>query len=583
MKDISNRSSKGARSSKSFSVYEHILPDIKTWPIYQLSKRRDEVVKEVTEHAYKALSEQYNGKEARLLARTIYLEKIRVKANPWKADPANEAAYWRRIESEFTKILPNDPIKQELELSILKRLINRYSEEIVGSFNVKTFLFARKFLTAFFSRLLNTARGRNIYRIFGSKYRLQQRIKVHGAIEEVRSLFNQGTVVMLPTHFSNLDSILIGYSIDAVMGLPSFSYGAGLNLYDSEIITYFMNRLGAYRVDRRKKNTVYLETLKSFSTVSIMDGTNSIFFPGGTRSRDGSLEEQLKMGLLNTLVQSQRKLLQQGSKKKIIVVPLILGYHFVLEADQLINQFLRKSGEEKYIGERSKPIKMRELFKFIWKAFSESSEIHVTVGKPLDVFGNRMDTEGRSLDANKRPVDIAEYFLLDGAITRDKQRENVYTRQLAEKIIDSYHRENRVLTSHMVAFAAFELLKEEHPELDVFGIIRLPEEHYVFDKKDFAEIMTRLKNCLLEMEGEQRIVLTEECKRPINEVIKDGMSNLGIYHSKKPLKYNKKGELISQNFKLLYYYHNRLEGYDLDKMLLSQSTNVNLPWNPAEE
>ena len=61
------------------------------------------------------------------------------------------------------------------------------------------------------------------------------------------------TVIIVPTHFSNLDSILIGYAIDGIMGLPAFHYGAGLNLYDLELVAYFINRLGAYKVDRRKK------------------------------------------------------------------------------------------------------------------------------------------------------------------------------------------------------------------------------------------------------------------------------------------------------------------------------------------
>jgi glycerol-3-phosphate O-acyltransferase len=545
-------------------IYDHIYPNIKDWPIYKLSKDRDEVVQEVTEHAFKALSGQFKDNIGRLIARTIYLEKIRTKQNPWKADPANELQYWRRVEREYGKIQPDDPIKDELELSILKRLINRYTEEIVGSFDVRTFKFGRRFLTAFFSRLLNTARGRNIHRIFGSKHRLQSRIKVYGEVEKVRELFPQGTVVVLPTHFSNLDSILIGYAIDAVVGLPPFSYGAGLNLYDSEIISYFMNRLGAYRVDRRKKNPIYLETLKSFSSISIQRGTNTIFFPGGTRSRDGSLESTLKLGLLNTLIQAQRGMLQQGSSQKIIVVPLILGYHFVLEAEQLINQHLKRSGEEKYIGERSKPIKMREFFKFIWKVFSESSEITMSLGEPMDVFGNKLDEEGRSLDHNGRPLDIAEYFMIDGQINRDKQRENVYTRQLAEKIVVSYHAENHVLTSHMVAFTGFQILRNEYPELDVFGIIRLPEEHYEFNLDHFQEKLALLQQRLIDLENRGKVKMSPEAKSSIQKILDDALVNLGVYHSRKPLKINKKGLLISESFKLLYYYNNRLDGYGLE-------------------
>jgi len=73
-----------------------------------------------------------------------------------------------------------------------------------------------------------------------------------------------------------------------------------VNLYDVEILAYYMNRLGAYRVDRRKKNPIYLETLKSMASLSLLEGLNHIFFPGGTRSRSGAIEENLKLGLLNS-------------------------------------------------------------------------------------------------------------------------------------------------------------------------------------------------------------------------------------------------------------------------------------------
>jgi glycerol-3-phosphate O-acyltransferase len=47
-----------------------------------------------------------------------------------------------------------------------------------------------------------------------------------------------------------------------------------------------------------------------------------------------------------------------------------------------------------------------------------------------------------------------------------------------------------------------------------------------------------------------------------------GMRNLGVYHHTKPLTTNKKGEIESQSFKLLFYYHNRLENYQLDRHIV---------------
>ena len=47
------------------------------------------------------------------------------------------------------------------------------------------------------------------------------------------------------------------------------------------------------------------------------------------------------------------------------------------------------------------------------------------------------------------------------------------------------------------------------------------------------------------------------------EIIEDGIKNLGLYHPQKVLKINKEGNFISENFRLLYFYHNRLDSYDL--------------------
>jgi glycerol-3-phosphate O-acyltransferase len=53
------------------------------------------------------------------------------------------------------------------------------------------------------------------------------------------------------------------------------------------------------------------------SSLSIQRGTNSIFFPGGTRSRSGAIENKLKMGLLGTLVEAQRAMIQRNENTKI--------------------------------------------------------------------------------------------------------------------------------------------------------------------------------------------------------------------------------------------------------------------------
>ncbi len=554
---------------ESSKIYPHVIPNIEDWPIYKLHQQRSRFIQEIDAFTCRRLLNKHGEDLEDLLAKTIYLERIRIREEPWKVDPPNERLYWRRIRKKLVSYDLDDPPEKvrALHEGLLQQIVHRYSEEIVGTFRIPTFLFARRFLTMFFNRLLNTAAGRNLKRIYGTRYHVYERLLTRGEIELVRSLITKGTVVIVPTHFSNLDSILIGYALDRIVGLPSFLYGAGLNLYNTGYTAYFMNRLGAYRVDRRKKNPIYLETLKTMSNLAIQKGTNSLFFPGGTRSRSGALETKLKLGLLGTTVEAQRELYQKGEDRKVFIVPLIISYHVVLEAQFLIEQHLRRIGKERYLKVRDEFYSFRKLMKFAWNFFSQPSEITLSFGKPMDVLGNFVDAEGRSYDRFGRPLEVREYFMSRGEITTDLQREAEYTRLLAKRIVERYHKENIVLTSHLVAFAAFNILKFQHPRLDIFGVLRLPPEDYVFPMELMREVVAQLKAKLLEMESRGRIKLSRQIHFEVDLLIKNGVRNLGVYHPEKPLIFTPKGELVSENFKLLYFYHNRLENYGLDKCI----------------
>ena len=125
-----------------------------------------------------------------------------------------------------------------------------------------------------------------------------------GEVDHIRSLSKIGTVVMVPTHFSNLDSVLIGWAIQ-YMGLPPFIYGAGLNLFNIKILAHFMNNLGAYKLDRRKKKSYISRSPQGIFKDALIKGIHTLFFPGGTRSRSGEIESRLKLGLLGSVIEAQ--------------------------------------------------------------------------------------------------------------------------------------------------------------------------------------------------------------------------------------------------------------------------------------
>ena len=543
----------------------HLYPDLHDWPIYKLHDDRDRFVKLLREESYQQLVEQHNDLVP-LLQNTIFSEKIRAKREPWKVDPQDEVSWWRRAEKKLVKagLDESDEAQDNDRQALLHKIIDRYAEEVVGSFKIPTFQFARRFLTAFFSRLLNAAAGRNLRRFARAKVNLRDRLIVSGQVDRLRKLFPEHHVLILPTHFSNLDSILIGYALDGFAGIPHSTFGAGLNLLNSGWVAYFINRFGAYRVDRRKKNPVYLEVLKSFSRLAIYKGVNSTFFPGGTRNRAGTIEREVKLGLLGTAVEAQRRLLADGSGKKVIVVPLVLSYHFVLEAKFLIQEHLRRTGKEQYLGAPSRQFGYRTFLSFLWQLFSSTSEIHLNVGQPMDVLGNPVDDTGMSLDASGQSVKLEDYFLHQGKINIDRQREREYTKRLGEAVVERFHRDHVVLTSHIVAFVAFRVLSQSHPDLDLYAVLRLVEEDFLFDLGVMQTVIGQVQAKLFELEEEGCVLLSANARRDPAHVLEDGIAHMSLYHERKPLSMDS-GRLVSEDYHLLFYYHNRLTGYALQQ------------------
>jgi glycerol-3-phosphate O-acyltransferase len=555
--------------------YEHILPKKDEWPVVKLSKNRKEFVKKVAEAAKKSVLD-LTGESVDLLKEeletTLYREKLRIKQNPWAVDPDDDKDFWNKVKSKLVQLSAETSLtktqKKKNYVAILDEITMRYSEEIASNFVHTHYKITRRIVTFGFSRLLNAARVKGFKSIFSNQYTLQDKIQITGETDQIRDLAAKGTIVMVPTHFSNLDSILIGWVI-SVLGLPPFIYGAGLNLFNISIFAYFMNALGAYKVDRRKKNLIYLETLKTYSSESLQFGVHSLFFPGGTRTRSGAIEKKLKLGLLSTTIEAQRTNFQKGITDvngKIFIVPVTINYHFVLEAPSLIQEYLTMTGQERYYKESDEFSTSYKIFKFLVKFFTKGSDISVSIGRAMDVLGNYVDSEGNSTDKNGRRIDTMDYFLSAGKVNIDAQREEEYTNFLGRRIVEEFHRINRVFSSHLVAFTAFQMIKKDNKKMDLYSLLRLPEDDIFLVYVEFKEDCQRVLKRIYELESEGKLQVAPHLKQDIDAIIDHGLANVGMYHAKRPLVKNDLGNIETQDMTLLYYYHNRLEGYGLEKL-----------------
>jgi glycerol-3-phosphate O-acyltransferase len=111
------------------------------------------------------------------------------------------------------------------------------------------------------------------------------------------------------------------------------------------------------------------------------------------------------------------------------------------------------------------------------------------------------------------------------------------------------------------------MLLHENPKLDLFGILRLPPDDYLFPLKGVEDVVVQMQTRLIAMAKKEQIKLAPEIYLPVDELIKDGIKRLGVFHTEKPLSFTKDNGIVSSDFRVLYYYHNRLKNYGLERSI----------------
>ena len=531
--------------------------------LYQLNDRsfRESVIEEVVNRSMFDVSQL---DPRLLLEETLYHERLRLRRQKsnWLTSPylASKTAHDR----EFIKHIQSG-LRGTMSMDDNRELIHSFSDhfarEICGSFEPKMYDLAIRLVPWLFSWLLNAASVQRIMP-FGMSESLQSRLRVVGEVDHLQKLSKKGTILLVPTHLSNIDSLLIGYVIH-LMSLPPFAYGAGLNLFSNPVFSFSMSRLGAYTVDRQKVSNLYKTALKNYSTTILKRGIHSIFFPAGGRVRSGAIEKHLKLGLMGTALQAQLERYQENSPNpNIYVVPMVMNYHFVLEASSLIEDYLEQSGKHRFVpNDSNEAFPMANILKFFWKLFSTRSELWVRVGKPMDVFGNFVDENGISMGPNGTSIDPRRYLMTEGELKAVPQRDREYTGILGAKLSERYHAENVVLSSNLVAYSLFRVLQKQYPTLDLFRFLRLSPAQRMVPLDKFYEEAEKVADMVKKASDSGKLYLstTVQCG-DVKIWVEDGVHQLGLFHDAKVAKIEE-GAITTEDMNLLYYYRNRLTGY----------------------
>lgn len=499
-----------------------------------------------------------------LLTSALYAERQRLKrtrANVFtQKRKKDDKKLWSGIQSgllQSAAIVDRKPM--------LDQVLAHYADEIGGRFDPAVYRFATHALPVGFDWLLNAA-SLNKFNPWKMTERVESRLNILGEVDLLRKLSNKGTILLVPTHQSNIDSIMIGYII-YLMGLPPFAYGAGLNLFSNPALSFFMRRLGAYTVDRQKSSQIYKHTLKNYSTRILREGIHSIFFPGGGRSRSGAIESKLKLGLLGTALEAQVNNLQEGrNKPNVYIVPMTTSFHFVLEASSLIEDYLLESGKDRFLVMQDESSEFNKIVSFFWKLFKAQSGVTVRVGKPLDIFGNFVDEQGESVGPNGTRIDPKLWLTTRGQLGFEPRRDMEYTRELGSRLVERFHRENTVLTSHLVAFSFFETLRKHYPDLDLYRFLRISLAQRSLPYEAFLAEAKHQHEKVMSASDRGQMYVSEDLLTTDTELwVEDGIRNLGLMHGASVLKV-KDGVIFTEDMSLLYYYRNRLAGYGLSHL-----------------
>ncbi|MEL6342355.1 MAG: 1-acyl-sn-glycerol-3-phosphate acyltransferase [Myxococcota bacterium] len=489
------------------------------------------------------------------IADAVYQERRRIEQGKAKDDGTPQyAALLERAAGS----LRSDRAAMERTVT---DLVGHYTREIHNLFSKRTYSFATRILPGALTRLLTASRPTQL---LGADFDPASRIQVGGPIETLRKLAETHTLMMTPTHLSNLDSPLLGYALYNA-GLPPCIYGAGLNLFTNPAMAFFMSRLGAYTVDRRKTHTLYKDVLKDYSIEAFRRGSHSLFFPGGTRSRSGRLEERLKKGLMGTaIVAWQEGLAAKAKNPEILVVPVTMSFALVLEAETLIEDALAAAGQSRYIITDDEFSEARTVASFARRVLNLDASIYITFGQPLDLIGNPVNERGISLGPDGKELDRRDYVTdKQGDVIWDDQRDRIYTARLARSITRTYKRDNTALPTHVVGLVAWEMLRQRFPRLDTFQLVSLTRAERILPRQAFAMNLARVINAIRQRAADGILREALPGDKSADAVLDDALFRFRGYHKRQALR--AEGNQLIIGAKLSLYYGNRLRGYGLEE------------------
>lgn len=190
----------------------------------------------------------------------------------------------------------------------------------------------------------------------------------HEGLERLRRLRSEGSVVLLPSHKSHVDYIVLSYILRKNgIQVPVIAAGDNLAFFPAGPI---LRRCGAFFIRRKfRGDRLYTAVVDAYMRRLLRDGWMIEFFLEGGRSRTGKLLPPM-FGLLNMIVASAL------GGRPVFFVPVSIGYERLMEERVFAREL---SGEAKAPEDASQLLRLGGVLTDRW------GRINIQIGEAISL------------------------------------------------------------------------------------------------------------------------------------------------------------------------------------------------------
>lgn len=202
-------------------------------------------------------------------------------------------------------------------------------------------------------------------------YRIYDGFEIdHEGLEQVREAARDSSVVLIPSHKSHIDYLVISYLFyQHGLTVPLVAAGANLNFWP---LGPLFRRAGGFFLRRTfRGENLYPTVFREYLVRQMEQGYPIEFFIEGTRSRTGKLVKP-KYGMLDMIVRA----FASGRLESVKIVPISVGYEKVIEEGSFRRELLGAEKEEESLGQ------LLQTPKFLT---SDYGRLYVQFSDPIDL------------------------------------------------------------------------------------------------------------------------------------------------------------------------------------------------------